>query len=242
MSAPRSAASAQMTQDHGLDKSPRHDHAAASCAEPAIERGEHGAATLPIRNVNRVVGTITGSEITRTLRRRQACRDDTIRLALQGLGRAELRRVHAARHDARAGRRRQRLRRQGPVRRQDHRLSAGGLDVRAGGERHHRQRRRSTARPAARPTSAAWPASASPCATAASDAVVEAVGDHGCEYMTGGRVVVLGPTGRNFARRHVGRHRLRARRGRRFRAARERRRWWPSSVWRIRRRSRACAG
>src|SRR5439155_49705 len=30
-------------------------------------------------------------------------------------------------------------------------------------------------------------------------AVVEGVGDHGCEYMTGGRVVVIGPTGRNFA-------------------------------------------
>ena len=29
-------------------------------------------------------------------------------------------------------------------------------------------------------------------------AVVEGVGDHGCEYMTGGRVIVLGPTGRNF--------------------------------------------
>ena len=31
------------------------------------------------------------------------------------------------------------------------------------------------------------------------NAVVEAVGDHGCEYMTGGRVVILGATGRNFA-------------------------------------------
>ncbi len=30
-------------------------------------------------------------------------------------------------------------------------------------------------------------------------AVVEGIGDHGCEYMTGGRIVVLGPTGRNFA-------------------------------------------
>ena len=30
-------------------------------------------------------------------------------------------------------------------------------------------------------------------------AVVEGVGDHGCEYMTGGRVIVLGHTGRNFA-------------------------------------------
>ena len=31
------------------------------------------------------------------------------------------------------------------------------------------------------------------------EAVVEGVGEHCCEYMTGGRVVVLGPTGRNFA-------------------------------------------
>src|SRR3712207_7767063 len=31
------------------------------------------------------------------------------------------------------------------------------------------------------------------------DAVVLSVGDHGCEYMTGGRVVVLGPAGKNFA-------------------------------------------
>jgi len=30
-------------------------------------------------------------------------------------------------------------------------------------------------------------------------AVIEGIGDHGCEYMTGGRVVVLGTTGRNFA-------------------------------------------
>ncbi len=30
-------------------------------------------------------------------------------------------------------------------------------------------------------------------------AVVEGIGDHGCEYMTGGRVVIIGPTGRNFA-------------------------------------------
>ena len=31
------------------------------------------------------------------------------------------------------------------------------------------------------------------------NAVVEGVGEHGCEYMTGGRVVVLGKTGKNFA-------------------------------------------
>ena len=42
------------------------------------------------------------------------------------------------------------------------------------------------------PSSAAWPASASRCACRAPPAVVEGTGDHGCEYMTGGTVVVLG--------------------------------------------------
>ena len=31
------------------------------------------------------------------------------------------------------------------------------------------------------------------------NAVVEGIGDHGCEYMTGGRIIVLGKTGKNFA-------------------------------------------
>ena len=51
------------------------------------------------------------------------------------------------------------------------------------------------------------------------NAVVEAVGDHGCEYMTGGRVVVLGLDRPQLRGGHVGRHRLRARRGRRLRRA-----------------------
>ena len=46
--------------------------------------------------------------------------------------------------------------------------------------------------------------------------VVEGIGDHGCEYMTGGRVVVLGPTGHQLRRGHERRHRLRARRRRRL--------------------------
>ncbi len=40
-------------------------------------------------------------------------------------------------------------------------------------------------------------------------AVVEGVGDHGCEYMTGGRVVVLGPTGPQLRGRDVRRNRIR---------------------------------
>ena len=39
-------------------------------------------------------------------------------------------------------------------------------------------------------------------------AVVEGVGDHGCEYMTGGRVVVIGTDRAQFCRRHVGRYRI----------------------------------
>ena len=46
-------------------------------------------------------------------------------------------------------------------------------------------------------------------------AVVEGVGDHGCEYMTGGRAVVLGPHRAQLRRGHERRRRLRARRGRR---------------------------
>ena len=40
------------------------------------------------------------------------------------------------------------------------------------------------------------------------NAVVEGVGDHGCEYMTGGNVVVLGRAGRNFGAGYVRRRRL----------------------------------
>ena len=86
-------------------------------------------------------------------------------------------------------------------------LSGGVISVRppddagfAGrGERDRRQHgalRRD--RRAAR-SSAGSRASASRVRNSGADAVVEGVGDHGCEYMTGGRVVILGPTGRNFA-------------------------------------------
>ena len=88
---------------------------------------------------------------------------------------------------------------QGPLRRQIDRLPAAPA-------RRSRRRRTSssatscsTARPAARSTSTAWPASGSRVRNSGALAVVEGVGDHGCEYMTGGRVVVLGRTGRNFA-------------------------------------------
>src|SRR5438270_7648971 len=54
----------QIPQDHGLDKALDNTVLLKLC-EPAIERKEKVVAALPIRNVNRVVGTIVGSEITR---------------------------------------------------------------------------------------------------------------------------------------------------------------------------------
>ena len=95
--------------------------------------------------------------------------------------------------------RRQRLRRQGAVGRQARSSTRRSARRSSPRRTSSSATSRSTARRAARRTSAASPASASPSATAARYAVVEGVGDHGCEYMTGGRVVVLGTTGRNFA-------------------------------------------
>src|SRR6185503_13891537 len=54
----------QIPQDHGLDKALDNTVLLKLC-EPALERGEKVVAQLSIQNVNRVVGTILGSEITR---------------------------------------------------------------------------------------------------------------------------------------------------------------------------------
>src|SRR5262249_48765323 len=54
----------QIPQDHGLDKSLDMMTLLPIC-QPAIERGEKVERSLTIRNVDRVVGTIVGSEITR---------------------------------------------------------------------------------------------------------------------------------------------------------------------------------
>ena len=53
--------------------------------------------------------------------------------------------------------------------------------------------------PAEKPISTVWQVNVSASVTPVQHAVVEGVGDHGCEYMTGGRVVVIGRVGKNFA-------------------------------------------
>ncbi len=145
--------------------------------------------------------------------------DDTIHIQMRGHRRPELRRLPGPRHHARPGRRRQRLHRQGPVgrphrgasdqrfprlRRPDHIIVGNTVLYGAtGGEAFFRGV--AGERFAVRNSGAT--------------AVVEGTGDHGCEYMTGGTVVVLGETGRNFAAGMSRRRRLRVRRGRRLRGA-----------------------
>ncbi len=69
-------------QDHGLENALDNTTLLPLC-EPALERGEKVSATLPIRNVNRVVGTILGSEVTRRYGP-GGLPDDTIKLRFKG--------------------------------------------------------------------------------------------------------------------------------------------------------------
>ena len=186
-SASRTTASTRRSTSSSC-RSPRRPSSAAS----------RSRSTMPIRNVNRTVGTILGSELTRKYGG-AGLPDDTIQIKFTRLRRPELRRVRAAGDHPDPRGRRQRLRRQGPLRRQDHRLSRRRSRRSSPRTTSSSATSPSTARPAAGPSSAAGPASGSASATAARMAVVEGTGDHGCEYMTGGVAVVIGPTGRNFA-------------------------------------------
>ena len=113
------------------------------------------------------------------------------------LGGAVVRRLARAGPRAHALRRRQRLCGQRPLGRCDRGTSAASRDVRRGGERDRRQHRPLRGHRRARVLRGLRRRFA--VRNSGANAVVEGVGDHGCEYMTGGRVVVLGRTGRNFA-------------------------------------------
>jgi glutamate synthase (ferredoxin) len=185
----------QIEQDHGLEKSLDVTTLLELC-RPAIERGEPVRAELPIRNVNRVVGTITGSEITRKYGP-EGLPDDTIRIAFKGSAGQSF----------------------GAF------MPRGMTFVLEGDANDHLGKGLSGGRIVVYPPSGspfapeeniiignvglygATSGEAYICGMAGerfavrnsgANAVVEAVGDHGCEYMTGGRVVVLGAAGRNF--------------------------------------------
>ena len=183
-------------QDHGLALALDNTTLLELCA-PALERGEKVRATLPIRNVNRVVGTILGSQVTRRFGA-DGLPEDTIQLKFEGA---------AGQSFAAFVPNGMTLEVEGDA----NDYFGKGL---SGGKLILYPPEGSTFVPRDNiicgnvSLYGATAGQAYICGMAGERfgvrnsgvrAVVEAVGDHGCEYMTGGRVVVLGPTGRNFA-------------------------------------------
>jgi glutamate synthase (NADPH/NADH) large chain/glutamate synthase (ferredoxin) len=181
-------------QDHGLDKAL--DHVLIQKSKPAIERGEKVSFMEVARNVNRTVGAMLSSELTR--HHPEGLPDDTIRIQLEGTGGQSfgaflargitLYLIGDANDYTGKG------------------LSGGRVVVRPSiefrGDAHHNIIVGNTVLYGATSGEAFF------CGVAGerfavrlsgATAVVEGTGDHGCEYMTGGMVVVLGRTGRNFA-------------------------------------------
>ncbi|MBJ7340837.1 glutamate synthase large subunit [Mycolicibacterium sp.] len=182
-------------QDHALEHAL--DQTIIALAEGALEDAHPVRLELPVRNVNRTVGTLLGSEVTRRYGA-QGLPDDTIHVTLTGsagqsLGAflppgITLEMIGDANDYVGKGLSGGRV----VVRPDDDVLFLPEDNVIAGntllfgatsGEVFLRGRvgERFCAR------------------NSGALAVVEGVGDHACEYMTGGRVVVLGPTGRNMA-------------------------------------------
>ena len=183
------------TQDHGLEKAL--DRRLIELAQPALERGERVTIEMPIRNINRTVGTMLSWEIAKRYGH-DGLPDDTIHIRLAGsagqsfgafLAKGVTLDLIGDTNDY-CGKG----------------LSGGRISVQPSskfrgepteniitgnvvlygaicGEAYFRGV--AGERFAVRNSGAL--------------AVVEGVGDHGCEYMTGGSVVVLGQTGRNFA-------------------------------------------
>jgi glutamate synthase (ferredoxin) len=187
----------QIPQDHGLEKSLDMTVLLDLC-KAAIEKGEsiRLAAPLPIKNVNRAVGTILGNEITK--RHWEGLPEDTIHLHFQG---------SAGQSFGAFVPKGVTLELEGDANDYLGKGLSGGKII---------------LYPPAASTFVAedniivgnvalYGATSGEvyirgiagerfCVrNSGVNTVVEAVGDHGCEYMTGGKVVVLGRTGRNFA-------------------------------------------
>ncbi|MFH1569846.1 MAG: glutamate synthase large subunit [Gemmatimonadota bacterium] len=183
-------------QEHGIEKSLDVQVLLELC-RPALERGEAVRADLPIRNTNRVVGTIVGSEITRRCGA-DGLPADTIHLKFTGsAGQSFGAFVPAGMTLELEGDANDYLGKG---------LSGGRLILYPPAGSTFVPRDEIIAGNVALYGATSGEAYLRGMAgerfgvrNSGARAVVEAVGDHGCEYMTGGRVVVLGPTGRNFA-------------------------------------------
>jgi glutamate synthase (NADPH/NADH) large chain len=181
-------------QDHGLAEAL--DQELIHLARAAIDHGTPVEISLPIRNVNRTVGTLLGHEVTKAWKG-AGLPDDTIRIEFTGsagqsfgafVPKGITMRLEGDANDylgkgLSGGRLIVRPPATAPFEAEDQVIAGNviGYGATSGeiflrglvGERFCVRNSGATA-------------------------VVEGVGDHGCEYMTGGRVIVLGPTGRNF--------------------------------------------
>ncbi len=183
------------TQDHGLSKAL--DNKLIEICQPAIQKGELVRAQFDIRNVNRTVGTMLGSQITRKYGG-QGLPTGTIELTFNGTAGQSFGAFIPQGLT---------LRLEGDT--NDYLgkgLSGGKIVVRP-----DRKAKFESSLNVIAGNVAAYGATSGTlfvrglvgerfCVrNSGVTAVVEGVGDHACEYMTGGRVVVLGQTGRNFA-------------------------------------------
>ena len=183
------------TQDHALEKAL--DHKLIAQAQAALERGERVSFISPVKNVNRTVGTMLSGEVARRYGH-AGLPDDTIHIQLQGTAGQSagaflaqgitLDLVGEGNDYVGKG------------------LSGGRIIVRPNTEFRGRAVDNIIVGNTVLYGAIAGEAFFNGVGgerfavrNSGAVAVVEGTGDHGCEYMTGGTVVVLGETGRNFA-------------------------------------------
>ncbi len=198
-----------MAQSHGLEKEFDDTTLIPACGA-ALERSEKVQVTLPIRNVNRTVGTRLGSEVTRRFGP-EGLPEDTIQVHFKGsAGQSFMAFVPRGITFLLEGDANDYVGKG---------LSGGKLLVRPAQEAVFTTSYRDNVIVGNVAFYGATGGEAYIRGMAGErfcvrnsgvQAVVEGVGDHGCEYMTGGKVVILGNTGPQLRRRYVGRRRLRA--------------------------------
>ena len=183
-------------QEHSLDESLDRTTLLSIC-EPAIKRKEKVVSTLPIRNTNRVVGTIVGYEVTKAYGAK-GLPDDTIHLKFIGsagqsfgafIPNGMTLELEGDANDyvgkGLSGGRIIVYQSQGSSFVPEENIIIGNVGFYGATSGEAFIRGMAGERFCVR--------------NSGLSAVVEAIGDHGCEYMTGGTVIILGKTGRNFA-------------------------------------------
>ena len=186
----------QMRQNHGLERS-LDKQTLIDLARPALERKEKVSAALPIQNINRVAGTILGSEVTRRYGR-DGLPEDTIHFHFQGSAGQSFGafvppgmtlELEGDANDyfgkGLSGGKVVLYPPAGSTFIAEENIIVGNVAFYGATNGQAYIRGMAGERFCVRNSGVR--------------AVVEGVGDHGCEYMTGGCVVVLGETGRNFA-------------------------------------------